>query len=69
MFTTRQDGLDPYRQIKRRFSEKEYAYQDGAGYKLELHEISLGDVGLKWGSYATATPNRCIDLYRSNYFF
>ena len=34
-----------------RMIEKNAVLEDGSGYRMELHEIMLGPINLKWGSY------------------
>ena len=39
-------------------TENEFTFQDDSGYRLKLHQITVDQLGLKWGSYTT--PNEKV---------
>lgn len=43
-------------------SEKDTVLQDESGYRLESHEVSLGEINLKWGKYNNPTE-KVISFY------
>jgi hypothetical protein len=38
--------------VRQEFSETSNVLQDDSGYHLELHEITLNQIGIKWGKYS-----------------